>query len=416
MSDEIELISDGDGLAVIGQPTAVERFLRSQHLESREIDTRRLSAALGTGAAVAESSAAISADYGRWVKLTKESAESVQKIGLRKSAKNGLETGVIRGPKGQIKGFVEFASSPTSALTNPAVLSGAAGIMTQMAMQQAMDEITDYLAVIDAKVDDILRAQKDSALAEMIGVELMVDEAMHIRHSVGRVSEVTWSKVQGASTTIAVTQSYALKRLEAAAERLEKQRKMSDIEKAVRAAETDTHEWLAVLARCFQLQDALAVLELDRVLDASADELDDHRAGLQAAREQRMASIAATTKMLLDRISTAGKTADTKLLLHPSSAPQVVQMSNRSASRVVEFRELVGVSDTRSDVEERRWRQAAAETRNTVLTAGGERVGAARQFGSDRVGSARAAAARIPTVDVRVSLRRRGSKKDDDTA
>ena len=27
MEDEIELISDGDGLAVIGEPAAVERFL-----------------------------------------------------------------------------------------------------------------------------------------------------------------------------------------------------------------------------------------------------------------------------------------------------------------------------------------------------------------------------------------------------
>ncbi|WP_275887872.1 hypothetical protein [Microbacterium arborescens] len=29
MSDELELISDGDGLAVIGDATAVERFLPS---------------------------------------------------------------------------------------------------------------------------------------------------------------------------------------------------------------------------------------------------------------------------------------------------------------------------------------------------------------------------------------------------
>jgi len=34
---------------------------------------------------------------------------------------------------------------------------------------------------------------------------------------------------------------------------------------------------LAVLARTFQLQDGVAVLELDRVLDASPDELDNHR-------------------------------------------------------------------------------------------------------------------------------------------
>ncbi|MCM3662192.1 hypothetical protein M3148_14500 [Georgenia satyanarayanai] len=37
----------------------------------------------------------------------------------------------------------------------------------------------------------------------------------------------------------------------------------------VKAAEAKVEECLAVLARCFQLQDGIAVLELDRVLDAS---------------------------------------------------------------------------------------------------------------------------------------------------
>ena len=32
MDDEIELISDGDGLAVIGEPAIVERFLISEGL------------------------------------------------------------------------------------------------------------------------------------------------------------------------------------------------------------------------------------------------------------------------------------------------------------------------------------------------------------------------------------------------
>ena len=50
-------------------------------------------------------------------------------------------------------------------LTNPAVLAGAAGIMAQFAMQQTMDEITDYLATIDEKLDDVLRAQKDAVLS-----------------------------------------------------------------------------------------------------------------------------------------------------------------------------------------------------------------------------------------------------------
>ncbi len=32
-------------------------------------------------------------------------------------------------------------------------------------------EITDYLEAIDKKVDDVLRAQKDAVLADMIGVD-----------------------------------------------------------------------------------------------------------------------------------------------------------------------------------------------------------------------------------------------------
>ena len=35
MSAEIQLISDGDGLAVIGEPSAVERFLAAEGLPSK---------------------------------------------------------------------------------------------------------------------------------------------------------------------------------------------------------------------------------------------------------------------------------------------------------------------------------------------------------------------------------------------
>jgi hypothetical protein len=42
MDDEIQLISDGDGLAVIGHPAAVERFLVSEGLPARDLGLRRL--------------------------------------------------------------------------------------------------------------------------------------------------------------------------------------------------------------------------------------------------------------------------------------------------------------------------------------------------------------------------------------
>src|SRR5690349_19818324 len=286
MDDEIQLISDGDGLAVIGDPEVVERFLVSEGLSSKDRGLPRLGTVLNTGAAAAQAGSEIAANSGRWVKLTKESARLVEKHGLRKNS-NGLKTGVLKGNHGQIKGFVDFAKGPGTLLTNPAVLAGAAGIMAQLAMQQAMDEITDYLATIDKKVDDVLRAQKDAVLADMIGVDFVIEEAMTIREQVGRVSEVTWSKVQATTMTIARTQAYALRQLDALAEKMDHKTKIGDLAKTSKEAELTVQEWLAVLARCFQLQDAIAVLELDRVLDTSPQELDEHRLALRAARQNR---------------------------------------------------------------------------------------------------------------------------------
>ena len=140
------------------------------------------------------------------MKLTEESAQMVKKYGLMESKTPGVSHAMV-GKPGDIKSWLQIAKGPGAAAANPALLAGAAGLMAQLAMQQAMDEITDYLATIDEKLDDVLRAQKDTVLAQMIGVGLQIEEAMRIRSHVGRVNEVTWSKVQATSGTIADTQA-----------------------------------------------------------------------------------------------------------------------------------------------------------------------------------------------------------------
>jgi hypothetical protein len=245
-------------------------------LSSKAVTIPQLNGVIGSGAAATRAGSEIAANSGRWVKLTEESAELVKRHGLRKSSKSGLSTGVVKGSKGQAKGFVEFVKTPGSLLTNPALLAGAAGVMAQVAMQQAMNEITDYLATIDEKVDDVLRAQKDAVLARMIGVGFVIDEAMTIREHGGRVNEVTWSKVHATSATIAETQAYALRQLDTLAQKMERKTKIRGLATATQEAESSVREWLAVVARCFQLTDAIAVLELDRVLDAAPEDLDAH--------------------------------------------------------------------------------------------------------------------------------------------
>jgi hypothetical protein len=406
MENEIQLISDDDGLAVIGESTAVERFLASEGLASRDLELPRLTRALGAGAAAAQAGSEIAANAGRWVKLTPESAAKVKTLGLMPSKTPGVSHAMI-GKPGNVKSWLQISTGPGSLASNPALLSGAAGIMTQLAMQQAMDEITDYLATIDAKLDDVLRAQKDAVVASMIGVGFDIEEAMTLRKHVGRVNEVTWSKVQSSSATIARTQSYALLQLDALAEKLEGNARISDLLQAAKDAEAKTQEWLAVLARCFQLQDAIAVLELDRVRETAPDDLDGHRLGLKAARKDRLDSISRSTDRLLLRMAAAAASANLKVLLNPSQSPAVVKSNAHVAAVVYDFHERLGIKNGRGELATRRWVEAVADVRDKAREAGSERVDAAQRLGGEARDRARSMKGKLSTGVAKRALRRR---------
>ena len=387
MADEIQLISDGDGLAVIGNPTAVERFMASVGLSSNA-QSPRLGAAFSAGASVAQTGSAIAANSGRWVKLTKQSAQAVKDVGFTPTKTRGVSHAMV-GPRGDIKQWVQIVTSPGSMASNPAVLAGAAGIMAQFAMQQQMKEITAYLAAIDQKLDAVLRSQTNQVLARLDGVALAVREAMSVRDAVGRVSEVTWSKVQNSAQTIHETQGYALRQLGDLADRIEAKNKIGDLAETAKEAEADVQKWLLVLARCFGLHDAVAVLELDRVLDASPDELDRHRLGLKSARADRLQLISERTERLLGRMDAAVGRANSKVLFNPKQSPAVVESSNHVAAGVYEFHELLGIASGRESSEARRWSEAAAERWDSARATGASSVDTVKNFGGETRDQAR---------------------------
>ena len=383
---ELQLISDGEGLTVIGKASEVERFLVSQGLDkapSKDLG-RQLQPVLRTAAGLTQQGAKFAADSGRWVKLTADSADKVAKFGLMPTKTPNVSHAMIGDP-GSVQSWIQIVTGPASFATNPAVLAGAAGVMAQIAMQQMMDEITDYLAAIDEKVDDILRAQKDSVFADMIGVDLMIEEAMTVREGVGRVSEVTWSKVQGTAATIARTQAYAIRQLDALAEKLERKSDMGELANSAREAEAKVQEWLAILARCFQLQDGIAVLELDRVLDAAPDELNQHRVALRLAREKRLQLIARSTVQLLTRMKAAADRANTEVLIHPIASPAVVRSNNVVAAGVVGFQERLGLTAESQSMDARLWTAAAGDAWNAAVKVGADGVDAAGRFGARTV-------------------------------
>lgn len=409
-SDAITVINDGDGIALIGDPRVIDQFLSAHGVESRPLDLRRTSGLTATASTVADTAAQVAQNSGRWVKLTAESAAKL-KVG---TAMTGSTTDVSRAiltSGGKTSHILEFSSKGVGMLANPALLAGAAGIMSQVAMQQAMDEITQYLKAIDVKVDMVIRAQKDAVFADLIGVEMAIEEALAIRESVGLVSDVTWSKVQGSGVTIIRTQAYALRQLAAHADRLENARKIGDIASEVERTAAEVNDWLALIARCVQLHDALGILELDRVLTSETDQLESHRIALRTARTNRLNLIAGSTRGLLTRIDAAAGTANAKVLLHPTSARDVVGSSARIERALVDFQVALGVREERDAIVARKWRDAATELRNRAIESGTAGVEGARRLGGASVERAKQAAT---GVSAKVTELRAGKPDDAD--
>lgn len=158
----------------------------------------------------------------------------------------------------------------------------------------------------------------------------------------------------------------------------------------------------------------MAVLELDRVLDGSPDELDQHRLGLQAARQDRLALISECTERSLVRMETAASAANLKVLLHPSKAPALVQASNEVSGSILDFHGRLGLGGERASLEARRWRVAASEVRDRALEQVAERVEAAKRAGNQTYDRARSTAGDLSRRLAEQAKRRRATDDEMD--
>lgn len=409
MDDHIELISDGDGLAVLGDSNAVEQFLQSQGLAGAGA-SRPEELPLSALGSLGQLSSASMASSGRWVQLTEESAAIVRKFPLMRNSDTGLSMGIAVAPGGHIVRNLQFAS--VGSMLNPTAIASLGTMLNQMALQRSIDQLGEYLEVIDEKVDDVLRNQQDAVLADMIGVDFVIDDAMTGRSSSGRVDEATWSKVQGTSSTLARTQGYALRQLDGLAQKLEEKMKLGELADATEAIQPKVHEWLAVIAHCLLLQDRLDVLELDRVLDAAPEEATQKRLALRAIRANRIERIASSTGTLIERMDAAVTRANAKVLLQPIPARAVVRASNDVGAAVSQFHQRVGIERGHAGADAKRWLQAVGEFRDKAVEEGTEGLDAVKSFGSSTFGRARMATGRIAAEIAERALRERDDDED----
>jgi hypothetical protein len=383
------VISDGDGLAVFGDPQAVEQYLRREGLwdDSKKLDLGWLRHVVTFGAETVQTAADVAANSGRWVKLTKESAAAVDEHGFMDTKTPGVRW-LMAGKPGDISKWLSTETGPiTSAAANPETLAGlnsllsnAAGAMAQMERKQELKEITELLSAIDGKLDDVRRAQRDGVLAKLDGVSFAIREAMSIRETTGHVSGPSWSKVQHLTAEIAEIESSALRALDALASKAESAQKVGDLAKRSAEMVSEVDVCLSVLARCFQFHEEAAVLELDHVSEVAPADLDGHRLALRESRDGLRERITNTTIGLVGRLDKAANDADLQVLLHSRSARAIVQSSNQVGDSVTAFHGPLGIEAERETVSSTRWRTALGKP--TQLKAAAKEAGTKAAYGA----------------------------------
>jgi len=152
------------------------------------------------------------------------------------------------------------------------------------------------------------------------------------------------------------------------------------------------------------------VLELDRVVDASPDELDRYRIALGTARASRRDMIADTTQRLLSRIDAAAGAANAKVLLHPTASPAVVRSRNQVARAVADLHAHLGIEGGAQAVDARRWLDAATDVRDRVRETGEDGIEVVRRVGVGAVDQTRAVSDRVTREVIERALRQRGDR------
>lgn len=275
---------------------------------------------------------------------------------------------MLRDKNGSIIAHLKFEDlTKVSSLANPEILAGAGAVMTQMALEQSMKEITDRLNKINGKVDDLLQDQKDQTLATLIGTARLIDETKTIRDKVGTVSDTTWSKVADCPHDLASAQAYALVKIQNLASNVAKETNAAKAADKMNNLSQDCAGWLSVIGTSIHAQDELSIIELDRVMSEKPESVARYREGINEARKARLLTIQKTLEQLDQSIRNSSKIYRGQKVIRPNAVSKVLTVMQGTSSKMSSFANAVGIEANSTQIEMApRWTQAAGELLNST--------------------------------------------------
>ncbi|QJC22379.1 hypothetical protein [Arcanobacterium buesumense] len=316
-NNQLTVIEDEDGLVIFGAGEALIEALEQRGAKSRPFSpTQSILSSLGS---ISSLGGLVTQESGRWVKLTEESAKLVAERG----GIANVPAGVVRQDNGQIIKHIKFDQTGLMDL-NPASFVSFGMYMQQMALQQQLEEIQEYLVTIDKKLDTLIRDQHDRVISEIFGLQMRVDEAAEIAQNVGELGDIAWSKIDDAEKVLAEAQAYALRKIEYLRKEISKTEFSSELQRLMNTAVEDVPQWMLVCAHALKIGDQVALLELEKVQHDTPQAYLAHRHAKKRARQRRLQLITDGISVWGEMLVAKAEEARDNKLLHPITADAVI--------------------------------------------------------------------------------------------
>ncbi|KQQ98480.1 hypothetical protein ASF74_12935 [Arthrobacter sp. Leaf145] len=362
-TDEVELIRDGENLFVVGSSKrAVESFMRSAGLleRAKEITSRQLAPMLRSAAEITHTVADTVAESGLWVKLTEESAEAIKEFGLTDTDVPGVAY-AMAGRPGDIKQWLKISTSTGAKLANPGMLSGVAGGLAQAASQAEAEQLRELLVSLDAKIDKVLRGQRDAVIGPLNGVERHLRSAQTFLRVQGEIDSQEWDKIAGTPQRIREIQSTAVEKLRGIAADMEQHKRVGDLNSHLPELKNQVELWVGAIARCFIALDEFAAFELEHTAAIAPGKLDAKRQAIQEDRLEAIAELSAGVAELMSQMAASVERARANRLLYRTKSPQVLGMIDSSRGPIKKLYDALGLEIDWDSITAAQWREAFLE-------------------------------------------------------
>lgn len=172
------------------------------------------------------------------------------------------------------------------------MMSNVATMVMSMAIQLAVEDLAKYLEVMDVKLDNLLQKDRAEAMGEIRGITRVLPEAVDMYQETGRVSSVSWDKIQHHPTALASFVAQCVEQIDSTTEKISH----GSVSDKAKVAEDLAREELK----------RFHVLELARVNQGQPEDAETHREVIAKHNEAMGSNVLRAVHRLSDALHRAG--------------------------------------------------------------------------------------------------------------